>query len=111
MGSDFLTNKQFQTTLEENPELISWSSLREVILHRAKTGKLGFKVHTFKVRILSRVPEKRIMWVFDDNFGINFHISPYKHMLWLYLSHITQKCVLGDFRPDKIQTSLLSYRN
>ena len=49
MGSDFLTNKQFQTALEENPELITWSSLREVILYRGKTGKLGFKVHTFKV--------------------------------------------------------------
>ena len=49
MGSDFLTNKQLQTALEQNPELVTWSSLREVILHRGKTGKLGFKVHTFKV--------------------------------------------------------------
>ena len=27
------------------------------------------------------------------------------------VSHIMQKRVFGDFRPDKIQTSLLSYRN
>ena len=57
MGSDFLTNEQFQTALEENPELITWSSLREVILHRGKTGKLGFKVHTFKVLFLARLHE------------------------------------------------------
>ena len=29
----------------------------------------------------------------------------------LHLSHIVRKRVFGDFRPGKIQTSLLSYRN
>ena len=28
-----------------------------------------------------------------------------------YMSHITRKLVFEDFRPGKIQTSLLSYRN
>ena len=29
----------------------------------------------------------------------------------IHLSHITRKCVFGDFRPGNIQTSLLSYRS
>ena len=28
-----------------------------------------------------------------------------------HMSHITRKCVFGDFQPGKIQTSLLSYKN
>ena len=55
MGSDFLNNKLFQKTLEENPEQISWSSLREVILQRGSGGKLGFKVHTFQVRFIVNI--------------------------------------------------------
>ena len=29
----------------------------------------------------------------------------------LFMSHVTRKCVFEDFRPGKIQTSLLSYRS
>ena len=82
MGSDFLTNKQLQTALEQNPELITWSSLREVILHRGKTGKLGFKVHTFKVIHLLPLFEPR-----------------------------REKTGLRGFRPGPTQTGLYKLRN
>ena len=59
MGSEFLNSKQFQRALEENPEQITWSSLREVVLQRGNTGKLGFKFHTFQVKLSVIAYEER----------------------------------------------------
>ena len=33
--------------------------------------------------VLTYYPVEQIKWVFGDNLGIIFNISPYKHMLWV----------------------------
>lgn len=82
MGPIPITIIQLQKVFVHEPDKVTWSELREVILHKGESGKLGIKLQTFQGKIktytvLTKIKDeckiqKGILNVFDRIVFINF---------------------------------------